>query len=231
MARLIKTARGGITSEHGESVGRTNPHVGIDIGHGNSTADDLRMVAPADGRVTYAGWSKGSTYGNHVIITHADGTWSRIAHMDSLAVKVGDTVTQGQTIGVMGRTGGPWGSKAGWFVHGHQEYHLADGRAVNPLDYMSTTAATGTTPLEDDMTPAQEKMLAEVHWMLSERVRPQLNALHDGTGGAVHKKLDIIAWALTDPKAGLRKMVGDLITKLIPSWNGHPVLPADKTGK
>ncbi|NYJ20803.1 hypothetical protein [Glaciibacter psychrotolerans] len=95
----------------------------------------------------------------------------------------------------------------------------------------SATAGAGTTPLEDDMTPVQEKMLAEVHWMLSERVRPQLNALHDGTGGAVHKKLDVVVWALTDPKAGLRKMLGDLITKLIPSWNGHPVMPtAPKPG-
>ncbi|TFC59398.1 MULTISPECIES: M23 family metallopeptidase [unclassified Cryobacterium] len=149
MVQIVKTARGGITSEHGESVGRSRPHIGVDIGHGNSTNEDLLMVAPAGGVVTAAGWS--GTYGNRVIITHADGTWSLIAHMDSLAVAKGDQVKQGQKIGVMGRTGGPWGSIAGWFVHGHQEYHLADGTAVNPLDYLTSTAGSGANLLEDDM--------------------------------------------------------------------------------
>ena len=156
MVQIIKTARGGITTYHGEDAGRTFPHVGIDIGHGNMTDHDRRMVAPAAGSVTAAGWS--GTYGNRVIITHDDGTWSLIAHMDTLAISVGDYVQQGQQIGVMGRTGGPWGSIAGWFVHGHQEYHLANGTAVNPLDYLGATAGGNIIDIGDDMP------LTEAEW-------------------------------------------------------------------
>ncbi|MGG7509442.1 murein hydrolase activator EnvC family protein [Plantibacter sp. YIM 135249] len=138
--QLIKTARGNITTFHGEDAGRAHAHVGIDIGHGASTAADLALIAPEAGIVRVAGWD--GTYGNRVIIEHPDGTWSLIAHMAAFFVRAGDQVTRAQSIGVMGRTGGPWGSVAGWFVHAHQEYHLADGTAVDPLDYIVTLTAT-----------------------------------------------------------------------------------------
>lgn len=153
--QLIKTARGGITTRHGEDAGRSRPHVGIDIGHGNSTAEDLRMVAPAAGKVTAAGWS--GTYGLRVIIAHPDGSESLIAHMDRLAVGVGYEVAQGDDIGVMGRTGGPWGSIAGWFVHGHQEYHVG-GIAVDPLLYMAGGPMAG----QPAPTPYQEDSMANI---------------------------------------------------------------------
>lgn len=154
---LIKTARGRITTYHGEDAGRSRPHVGIDIGHGDGTPDDLHMVAPAAGRVVAASWE--GTYGNRVIIQHPDGSRSLIAHMASLGVSAGQEVEQGQGIGVMGRTGGPWGSIAGWFVHGHQEYHVG-GIAVDPLAYMDGgTAHTGKAGWLMALSDAQQEDL------------------------------------------------------------------------
>lgn len=47
----------------------------------------------------------GGGYGNYVIIDHGNSIRTLYAHMDYLDVKTGDTVTQGQVIGRMGRTG------------------------------------------------------------------------------------------------------------------------------
>lgn len=44
-------------------------------------------------------------YGNGVVINHGDGTFSMYAHMASVSVTKGQTVTQGQQIGTMGSSG------------------------------------------------------------------------------------------------------------------------------
>lgn len=44
-------------------------------------------------------------YGNGVVINHGDGTFSMYAHMASVSVSKGQTVTQGQQIGTMGSSG------------------------------------------------------------------------------------------------------------------------------
>lgn len=44
-------------------------------------------------------------YGNGVVINHGDGTFSMYAHMASISVTKGQTVTQGQQIGTMGSSG------------------------------------------------------------------------------------------------------------------------------
>lgn len=148
MTTIVKCARGRITTRHGEDIGRdqftgAKGHVGIDIGHGDSTTEDLKIVAPAAGRVTAVG-TYGS-YGLRIVITHDDGTWSLIAHLAAALVKVGDRVAQRQHIGTMGNSGTV-------YVHAHQEYHLANGAAVDPLAYMSTTAGGPGTPIgEEDM--------------------------------------------------------------------------------
>lgn len=171
--RLIKTARGRVTTEHGEDIGRGFLHRGIDIGHGDATAADLRLVAPAGGRVTAAGWD--GTYGNRVIITHPDGTSSLIAHMARILVGVGDELDQGDDIGVMGSTGGPWA------VHAHQEYRV-DGIAVDPIPYMTATAGTPGTDLEEDD-------------MFTDQDRQRLDAVYAGMFGPANLNIPQMTWA------------------------------------
>jgi hypothetical protein len=77
----------------------------------------------------------------------------------------------------------------------------------------TTTAASTTTPLEeDDMTPEQAKDFDILVWQVNQ-MKGQLNDLTTGKG-EVHRKLDLNVWALTDPKAGVRALLGKIIAKL-----------------
>ena len=70
-----------------------------------------------------------SSYGNYVVISHGRGNTTLYAHMSSRAVKEGDTVTQGQVIGVTGSTG----ISSGPHIH----YEITEnGSRVNPLQYL-----------------------------------------------------------------------------------------------
>ncbi|GLU91359.1 M23 family metallopeptidase [Agromyces sp. NBRC 114283] len=178
MVTIIKTARGRITTRHGEDIGRdaytgAKGHVGIDIGHGDATAEDLRLVAPASGKITAAG--RYGSYGNRVVIAHGDGTWSLIAHMARILVSAGDDVGQGQDIGVMGNTGTV-------FVHAHQEYHRADGSAVDPLAYMSTTAGGPGTEIGDEFDMATLDDLRQIVNGAVQEVRNDVGWINNGKG-------------------------------------------------
>ena len=74
-------------------------HKGIDIVAPKGTA----IVATADGKVYYAGFSQG--YGNHIKIKHGDTYETMYAHLDKLEVKSGELVKKGERIGLIGNTG------------------------------------------------------------------------------------------------------------------------------
>lgn len=74
-------------------------HAGMDIGC--SYGDTI--WASDSGTVITAGVNGG--YGNCVIIDHANGYYTLYGHMSSIAVSVGQTVNQGQTVGYVGSTG------------------------------------------------------------------------------------------------------------------------------
>lgn len=122
-------------------------HLGIDIGHGDMTADDLKVIAPAAGTVTAVG--EQGTYGLRVIIDHGDEYSSLLAHLSSSAfVTFGQKIAQGGRVGVMGHSGGDWP------VHLHQELRL-HGIPIDPEPFLTGTAGTTTTPTdpeEDDMS-------------------------------------------------------------------------------
>ncbi len=101
---------------------RTSPHGGIDLGGG------VKVIASRSGTVTTSGWH--DSYGNYIIIDHGDGFESLYAHLSSREVNVGDTVSQGQKIGIPGETGFATG------VHLHFEIRK-DGVRIDPADYIS----------------------------------------------------------------------------------------------
>jgi len=96
-------------------------HRGQDFGTQGATPP---VVAVADGVVVSAGWDSG--YGNLIEISHGDGVVTRYAHLDALFVSQGDSVSQGQHIGLVGSTGFAQGN------HLHFEV-VIDGIATNPL--------------------------------------------------------------------------------------------------
>jgi len=121
----IQPAQGTITSGYGMRWGRM--HKGIDI----AAAVGTPIIAAADGQVISSGWNRGG-YGLLVEIRHMDGSVTRYAHNSKVLVSVGQSVTQGQAIALMGSTGNSTGS------HCHFEIHLArKGTTVNPLSLIS----------------------------------------------------------------------------------------------
>lgn len=83
--------------------------------------------APADGVVTFAGWSSG--YGRLTKIQHAFGIETRYAHQSRMRVEVGQRVSRGQHIGDIGNSGRSTGP------HLHYEVRVG-GRPVNPMIYI-----------------------------------------------------------------------------------------------
>ncbi len=98
-------------------------HYGIDIA--NSSGTPIR--ASMSGVVCYTGWMGG--YGYLVEIDHGNGCHTRYAHNSSILVSVGQTVSQGEVIALMGTTGNSTGN------HCHFEIRY-NGTAVDPLDYL-----------------------------------------------------------------------------------------------
>jgi murein DD-endopeptidase MepM/ murein hydrolase activator NlpD len=75
----------------------------VDLGARSGTP----ILAAADGTVIFvsANGSYNHGWGNDVIIDHGNGTQTLYAHMSSVAASVGDSVSQGEVIGYVGRTG------------------------------------------------------------------------------------------------------------------------------
>lgn len=111
---------GQLTSRYGIRWNRQ--HRGIDIGE----KAGMPIRAADAGTVVAAGWDGG--YGYRVIIAHSNKIQTLYAHMSSIAVRPGQVVTQGQTIGTVGSTGRSTGP------HLHFEV-IVDGEAVNPLNF------------------------------------------------------------------------------------------------
>lgn len=96
----------------GDTVVYTRFHEGIDI---QPLQRDRRgepldpVTAPADGRVAHASTIAGnSNYGRYVVVEHClQGApyYTLYAHLAAIAVKPGDTVRQGDTLGRIGYTG------------------------------------------------------------------------------------------------------------------------------
>lgn len=74
-------------------------HKGLDIGVVVGTP----VKATMDGKVTYAGWND-QGYGNLVIVENGDYK-TYFAHLSSIPVAVGDSMSAGATIGLSGNTG------------------------------------------------------------------------------------------------------------------------------
>lgn len=85
-------------------------HSGIDIAPGAGTP----IVAPADGVVVLAAEQPFSLEGHLLIVDHGAGLSSAFLHCDTLAVKPGDVVRQGQVLATVGMTGRATGPHLHW---------------------------------------------------------------------------------------------------------------------
>ncbi|NTS76579.1 M23 family metallopeptidase [Catenovulum sp. SM1970] len=98
-------------------------HKGIDF----AGEEGNKVVATGAGIITWVGERYG--YGNLIEIDHGDGLKTRYGHNKAITVSLGDVVTKGQQIGVMGSTGRSTGP------HVHYEI-LKNGKQIDPLKYV-----------------------------------------------------------------------------------------------
>jgi len=111
--------------------GRRNPfgdrgfeyHEGQDIDAAYGTS----VMVAASGTVTIAGRQRG--YGNVIYVDHGAGLSTRYGHLSQIDVKIGQTVTRGQTIGLVGSTGRSTGP------HLHYEVRI-NNQPVDPRQYL-----------------------------------------------------------------------------------------------
>ena len=117
------------------NTGAEEIHRGVDIAVPTGTD----VYAAHDGTVTEAAFD--AYYGNYVVITDSKGYTTKYAHMDSVTVSAGQSVTKGDPIGKSGNTGSSTGS------HLHIEC-LYNGEYYNPLFYFEAGEQTiyGETP-------------------------------------------------------------------------------------
>ncbi len=118
---------GYISSFYGERQdpfdGHEAIHRGVDFAGGRGS----QVVAVAAGVVTSSEYRQG--YGNFIEINHGNGYVTRYGHNQVGLVSVGQTVTRGQAVALMGSSGRSTGP------HVHFEV-LKDGQQVNPLGYI-----------------------------------------------------------------------------------------------
>ncbi|MEU1258216.1 LysM peptidoglycan-binding domain-containing M23 family metallopeptidase [Streptomyces chartreusis] len=101
-------------------------HTGVDF----AAATGTPLKAVGAGTVVSAGW--GGAYGNQVVIQLADGYYAQYAHLSSLSVSSGQTVTGGQQIGLSGATGNVTGPHLHFEIRTTPDY----GSDVDPVAYL-----------------------------------------------------------------------------------------------
>lgn len=85
-------------------TGRETLHAGVDLACAEGTA----VLAVLDGLVITARYSQ--SYGNYIVLCHADGLETLYAHLQYLYVRAGEVVRAGEQIGTAGKTGRATGS-------------------------------------------------------------------------------------------------------------------------
>ncbi len=105
-----------------EGIYGTVHHDGIDLAADKGTA----VLAAAEGTVTEAEFDP--KMGNHVVIDHGDGYTTTYAHLQEIAVDIGQSVNAGDQIGTVGASGMATGPCL------HLELRL-NGEPLDPEDY------------------------------------------------------------------------------------------------
>lgn len=130
---FIQPALGRVSQGYGPASGEYGYtfHNGIDIAAPIGTP----IKAAASGKVDKV--SSSGAYGNRILIKHSINgeTWyTNYAHLSSIGVMVGQTVTQGQAIGKMGSTGNSTGSHLHFEIHrgAYASLRNGAGNTVNP---------------------------------------------------------------------------------------------------
>lgn len=124
---FLRPGYGVVTDDYGPRInpvtGVAGFHTGVDLGDPYGAS----VSASKTGEVIYSGWISG--YGNTIIIDHGNGVQTLYGHNSELLVSVGQQVSRGDTIALVGSTGMSTGPHIHWEIR-------INGQHVNPLDYL-----------------------------------------------------------------------------------------------
>jgi murein DD-endopeptidase MepM/ murein hydrolase activator NlpD len=119
------------SSSYGWRIDPFNGHKAFHEGLDFPANTGAPILAAADGIVIAA--EQTPDYGNIVKINHGSGLETRYAHASKILVRVGDRVTKGQQVALVGNTGRSTGP------HLHYEIRL-NGNALDPRQYLHKNA-------------------------------------------------------------------------------------------
>lgn len=181
MIQFVRPSRGHVTQPFANRQPDGNPHAGQDYAYSNGREIFPEVYAAADGKVLFAGDSRGlawpnimyvnidfdrsdnqdSSAGNYTIIQHYENgvpvALTGYGHQEEVWVKAGQWVTAGQRIGTVGATGFSFGK------HLHFDLVLAPfdvddapfyGR-VDPNRYISGLSYAGSVTQSGKTTPKE----------------------------------------------------------------------------
>ncbi|MDD2880150.1 MAG: M23 family metallopeptidase [Rhodoferax sp.] len=125
---------------------QNRPHLGTDFAA--STGTPARTVG--DGVVEFAGAQNG--YGNVIFVKHRNNTETVYAHLSKIMVQRGQSVSQGQTIGLVGSTG--------WATGPHLHFEVR----VNGIqhDPMAIAQKSETVPVSAAAMPQFKQVASNV---------------------------------------------------------------------
>ncbi len=130
---------------HRDIVKGSKEHKGVDIGAPEGT----KIKTVLDGEVVRVSpESESGGYGNMVIVKHKD-FFTLYGHMSKILTKLGDKVSKGQVIGLVGSTGVSTGN------HLHFEIRKTqDGDQIDPEPYLNNTSIN--PPVDPSINPSDE---------------------------------------------------------------------------
>jgi murein DD-endopeptidase MepM/ murein hydrolase activator NlpD len=134
-------------------------HLGVD--YAASTGTPVRSVS--DGTVEFAGIQSG--YGNVVVVRHGTARSTVYGHLSRIAVRQGQHIGQGQTLGLVGSTGWATGP------HLHFEFKL-DGKQMDPIKMARNSEAQ---TLNAASRPAFESQWREARAQLAAGALPPID--------------------------------------------------------
>jgi murein DD-endopeptidase MepM/ murein hydrolase activator NlpD len=206
--QFIKPCEGVLTSPFGWRTifGARNWHQGIDL----AKAGTISIRAAAAGQVVYSGVL--STYGNTVRIVHnLNGvTWeTNYAHLklNSQTVKVGDSVAQGQIIGIMGSTGQVTGQHLHFEIH-KGRYAPGQPNAVDPWPLIEQTDYVASVKPSKPTTTTKPKPKPKVYLSIVDYLKD-----HDKPSGIAARK--VLAKQLKIPNYTGTEKQNELMLKML----------------
>lgn len=126
---FLRPVDAAVNSPYGYRTSPTGGYGELHSGADMAISCGTPVAAAQSGTVVSAKYE--GSYGNRIVIQHANGISTGYAHLQAFKVSAGDTVTRGQIIGLVGTTGNSTG------CHLHWMGIKASGETFDPITLLS----------------------------------------------------------------------------------------------